>query len=142
MIELRLYLRTPAKRTLALRVALRALERQAKLQRGCLETHLFMESRDHRSLCYTEAWDTEENLGLMLCSEHFTRLAELMETAAEPPVLDFRTITAIRGLEFAWQARYGQNDPQLGQGGDPALPVSATTLLFMEGNQPVDEALD
>jgi hypothetical protein len=59
-------------------------------------------------------------------------------------MLDFRTITAIRGLEFAWQARYGQNDPQLGQGqgGDPALPVSATTQLSMEGNQPVDEAPD
>ncbi len=110
MIEMRLYLRTPAKRTLALRVALRALERQAKLQRGCLETHLFMESRDHRSLCYTEAWDTEDNLGLMLCSEHFTRLAELMETAAEPPVLDFRTITAIRGLEFAQQARHSHKE--------------------------------
>jgi hypothetical protein len=46
----------------------------------------------------------------MLCSEHFTRLAELMETAVEPPVLDFRTITAIRGLEFARQARQGQNE--------------------------------
>lgn len=110
MIELRLYLRTPAKRTLALRVALQALERQAQLQRGCLETHLFMESRDHRSLCYTEAWDTEENLGLMLCSEHFTRLAELMETAAEPPTLDFRTIDAIRGLEFAQQARHSHKE--------------------------------
>lgn len=142
MIELRLYLRTPAKRTLALRVALQALERQAKLQRGCLETHLFMESRDHRSLCYTEAWDTEENLGLMLCSEHFTRLAELMETATEPPVLDFRTITAIRGLEFAWLARRGQDDLRLGEEGDPALPVRANDQPLMEGHHPVNNLPD
>lgn len=110
MMELRLYLRTTSKRTPALLAALQALERQAKLQRGCLETHLFADSRDPRILCYIEMWDTEENLGLMLCSEHFTRLAELMETAVEPPTLDFRTITAIRGLEFAQQARHSHKE--------------------------------
>jgi quinol monooxygenase YgiN len=110
MIELRLYLRIPPKRASSLLVALQALERQTQLQRGCVETHLFAECRDPQNLCYTEMWDTEENLCLMLCSEHFTRLAELMETAAEPPTLDFRTITAIRGLEFAQQARHSHKE--------------------------------
>lgn len=128
MIELRLYLRTLPTRTPSLRVALRLLARLARLERGCLETHLFTESQDPRGLCYTEAWDTEENLRSMLCSKHFTRLVELMETATEPPMLDFRTITAIRGLDFAWQARYGQSDPRPGEGGDPALPVMANDL--------------
>jgi hypothetical protein len=36
----------------------------------------------------------------------FTHLVALMELAAEPPVLDFRTISAICGLEFARQARH------------------------------------
>jgi quinol monooxygenase YgiN len=67
----------------------------SKIWIGCLEAHLFTESHDPWNLCYTEAWDTEENLRLVLRSEHFTRLAELMETAVEPPILDFRTITAI-----------------------------------------------
>jgi quinol monooxygenase YgiN len=110
MIELRLCLRAPRRRTQSLVAALQSLARLARLARGCLEVHLFTESHDPRNLCYTEAWDTEENLCSMLCSEHFTRLAELMETAVEPPVLDFRTITAIRGLEFARQARQGQNE--------------------------------
>ena len=90
--------------------ALQSLARLARLERGCLEVHLFTESNDPRRLCYTEAWDAEENLRSMLCSERFIRLAELMEMAAKPPLLDFRTITAIRGLEFAWQARQGQNE--------------------------------
>ena len=47
----------------------------------------------------------------MLRSERFTRLMELMEMSAEPPTLDFRTITETRGLEFAWQARRGQDVP-------------------------------
>ncbi len=110
MIELHLCLRSHSQRLASLLVALQTLEREAKLERGCVETHLFAECRDPRILCYTEMWDTEENLCLMLCSERFTRLAELMETAAEPPVLDFRTIAAIRGLEFAQQARYGHKE--------------------------------
>jgi quinol monooxygenase YgiN len=110
MIELRLYLQPPPQRTESLLAALQSLARVARVARGCLEARLFTESHDPRNLCYTEAWDTEENLCSMLCSEHFTRLAELMETAVEPPVLDFRTITAIRGLEFAQQARQGQNE--------------------------------
>jgi quinol monooxygenase YgiN len=110
MIELRLYLQPPPQRTESLLAALQSLARLARLARGCLEAHLFTESHDPRNLCYTEAWDTEENLCSMLCSEHFTRLAELMETAVEPPVLDFRTITAIRGLEFARQARQRQSE--------------------------------
>ncbi|MDV7400837.1 hypothetical protein RZS08_55990, partial [Arthrospira platensis SPKY1] len=94
------------------------------------------------NLCYTEAWDTEENLGFMLCSEHFTRLAELMETASEPPALDFRTITAIHGLEFARKARYEQNKLQPGEKGDPALPVMANDQPSMEGHPPVDNLPD
>jgi quinol monooxygenase YgiN len=121
MIELRLCLRTSTQRTESLLAALQTLTRSAKLQRGCVETHLFTDSHDPQTLCYTEGWDTEDNLRSMLCSEHFTRLAELMETAVEPPRLDFRTITAIRGLEFAWQVRHGHDDPQPGEVNKPAL---------------------
>lgn len=109
MIELRLCLRAYPRRTQSLVTALQALARLARLERGCLEVHLFMESHDPRSLCYIEMWDTEKNLCSMLRSERFTRLAELMETATEPPVLDFRTIAEIRGLEFARQARHNHN---------------------------------
>lgn len=106
MIELRLYFQPPPQRTESLLTALQSLARLARLAHECLETHLFTESNAPRTLCYTEAWDTEENLCSMLRSEHFTRLAELMETAVEPPTLDFRTITAIRNLEFARQVRH------------------------------------
>lgn len=110
MIELRLYFQPPPQRTESLSTALQSLARLARLARGCLEAHLFTESSDPRNFCYTEAWDTEEDLCSMLRSEHFTRLAELMETAVEPPKLDFRTITAIRGIDFALQARHDHSD--------------------------------
>lgn len=107
MIELRLCLRASSRRTRPLVAALQALARLARLERGCLEAHVFAESNDPRRLCYSEVWDAEENLRSMLRSERFTHLVELMETAAEPPALDFRTITATCGLEFARQARHG-----------------------------------
>ena len=89
---------------------MQALARLARLERGCLEVHVFTECNDPRRLCYSELWDAEENLRAMLRSERFIHLVELMEMAAELPSLDFRTIVETQGLEFAWQARQGQNE--------------------------------
>ena len=110
MIELCLCLRASPRQTQSLVAALQTLARLARLERGCLETHVFTESSDPRRLYYSEAWDTEENLRSMLRSERFTHLVELMELAAEPPSLAFWSISETQGVEFAWQARHGQND--------------------------------
>jgi quinol monooxygenase YgiN len=108
MIELRLFLRAHSRRTRPLVAALQALAQLARLERGCLEAHVFTESNNPRLLYYSEAWDAEDNLRSMLRSERFTHLVELMEMAAEPPSLDFRTIAETQGLEFARLARQGQ----------------------------------
>ena len=110
MIELHLYLRAPPRQTQSLVAALQSLARLAGLERGCLEAHVFTESNDPRHLYYSEAWDAEENLRSMLRSERFTHLVELMELAAEPPLLAFWTISETRGIEFARQARQGQTE--------------------------------
>ena len=89
--------------------ALQALARLASLERGCVEAHVFTESDVPGRFYYSEAWDTEENLRSMLRSERFTQLVALMEMAVEPPSLDFRTIAETQGLEFALEARQGQN---------------------------------
>lgn len=106
MIELRLCLRALRRRTPSLIAALQALARLARLERGCLEAHVFTDSNDPQHLHYSETWNTEENLQSMLRSERFIHLVELMEMAVEPPSLDFRTIAETQGLEFAWQARH------------------------------------
>ena len=109
MIELCLCLQASPRQTQSLVAALQTLARLARLERGCLEAHVFTESSDPRRFYYSEAWDTEENLRSMLRSERFTQLVALMEMAVEPPSLDFRTITETQGLEFARQARQVQN---------------------------------
>jgi len=113
MIELRLCLHAPRRRTQSLVAALQSLARLARLERGCLEAHVFTDSNDLQHLHYGETWNTEENLQSMLRSERFTHLVELMEMAVEPPSLNFRTIAETQGLEFAWQARHSKaTDPQ------------------------------
>ena len=80
----------------------------ARLERGCLEAHVFADKEDPRRLCYSEMWDTEENLCAMLRSDRFTNLTQLMEMSAEPPSLVFLTIAETRGLEFVQRVRCGQ----------------------------------
>lgn len=137
MIELHLCLQAHSRRIQSLVAALQSLARLARLERGCLEAHVFTESCDQRCLYYSEIWDGEENLRSMLRSERFTHLVALMEMAAKPPSLNFRTITEIHGLEFAWQARQDQNEgafslvsgndsPSEPKGGAPPSPGKAT----------------
>ena len=108
MIELRLSLQASPRQIKSLRDAFQSLARLARLARGCLEAHVFTESPGVRNLCYTEVWDTEDHLCAMLRSEHFTALVELMEQAVAPPTLDFRTISVVHDLNFAWQVRQDQ----------------------------------
>jgi len=65
------------------------LQALARLERGCLEVHVFTECNDLRRLCYSELWDAEEDLRSMLRSERFIHLVALMEMAAEPALAGF-----------------------------------------------------
>ena len=56
-------------------------------------------------LCYLEEWEIEEEFQAELRLERFTRLLELMECASEPPFLEFRFVTARRGLDYIESAR-------------------------------------
>ena len=42
-----------------------------------------------------------------LATERFSRLLALMETAAEPPVLEFRFVERTRGLDYVAEVRGG-----------------------------------
>ena len=110
-MHLRLRCRSPQTRMLG--EALQALARVVRLESGCVEAQPWAQLDDRDCLDYVELWESEAALRRALRSAHFTRLVALMETAAEPPALEFRTIGEIRGLDLAWDAR--------GEGGDDPL---------------------
>ena len=57
------------------------------------------------SVRYEEEWDTEEAMRTRLRSEQFTRVLEVLESAPEPPTVQFEFITRTRGLDYVEEVR-------------------------------------
>jgi hypothetical protein len=77
----------------------------ATLARGCSRVLLCAEVQQPDALCYLEEWDVPRELFAELRTERFTSLLELMECASEPPFLEFRFVSAKRGLDYVESAR-------------------------------------
>ena len=80
--------------------ALRSVLRPATQARGCCFAQIYVEANDSHRLEYLEEWNDPEELRQQLKSERFVHLLELLETAAERPVVEFRIITEKYGLEY------------------------------------------
>ena len=80
--------------------ALRLVLRPARQARGCSFAQIYREANDSQRLEYVEEWDDPEELRQQLGSERFVHLLELLENAAERPVVEFRIITEKYGLEY------------------------------------------
>ena len=77
----------------------------ARLSRGCSRVELYAEVEQPDVLCYLEEWEEEEELFAQLRVERFSHLLEVMECAVEPPFLEFRFVTARRGLDYIESSR-------------------------------------
>lgn len=80
--------------------ALRSVLRPATQARGCSFAQVYREANDSQRLEYLEEWDDPEELRQQFGSERFVHLLELLETAVERPVVEFRIITEKHGLEY------------------------------------------
>ena len=87
--------------------ALRSLMLPTRRERGCLSCQLLLssESSDPMRISYVEDWSSEEALREQVRSDRFSRLLELMESALEPPQLEFELGTGIRGLDYVEEVR-------------------------------------
>jgi quinol monooxygenase YgiN len=88
----------------------------ARLSRGCSRVELSAEVEKPDALCYLEEWDVEEELFVELRADRFTHLLELMECASEPPFLEFRFVTARRGLDYIESARSARSLSEYSEG--------------------------
>ena len=84
---------------------LRSLMLPVQLDRGCKGCHLYMDADDTRALCYVEEWKTPQDLDREIRSERFTRLLSVMESASEPPTLEFLFVSRKRGLDYVEEVR-------------------------------------
>lgn len=85
--------------------ALQTLMRQARRQGGCADAHIAADVNEANTFWYVEDWPDPEALDTELTSDRFSQLLALMETSAQPPVLEFRMVAETRGLDYVTAAR-------------------------------------
>ena len=105
MVQLFLRLTAPAGQERDVTQALQKIMLPARLSRGCSRVELCAGVEQPGVLCYLEEWDEEEELFAQLRGERFSHLLELMEYAVQAPFLEFRFVTARRGLDYIESAR-------------------------------------
>ncbi len=86
---------------------MRSLMLPLRAARGFLSCGLHQDSEHPEALCYTEEWQTAEDLDGQIRSNHYTRLLALMEEAAEPPEFRLNWVTDVKGLEYLEAVRLG-----------------------------------
>jgi quinol monooxygenase YgiN len=105
MVRLAVVLAAPARGTRQIVHALRFLAVPTSLEPGCLGCRVTTGGADESVVRYEEEWDTEEAMRNRLRSERFTRVLEVLESAPEPPTVQFDFITRTRGLDYVEEVR-------------------------------------
>lgn len=73
--------------------------------RGCSSTNLSADVHEANVFWYFEDWRDVAALETELRTVQFSQLLGLMETSAQPPVLEFRVIAETRRLEYVTAVR-------------------------------------
>jgi quinol monooxygenase YgiN len=108
MVQLTVRLTATAGRAHQMVDALHSLMRQTRHRAGCSEAHIAVDVDEANAFWYCEDWQDDRALEEALRSEHFSQLLALMETSTTPPVLEFRTVTETRGLDYVGAVRAQQ----------------------------------
>jgi hypothetical protein len=98
-------LEAPASGTQQLVHALRFLASWLRIERDCLHCWVWVEDTDESTVRYVEEWSTEEAMRRRVCSERFTKLLEVLESAPAAPCVQFDFVTETRGLDYVAEVR-------------------------------------
>lgn len=90
----------PAEKRDELGKALSYLIVPTQVEPGCLSCLLYQDWSDANVIYIESRWETLSDLTQHICSDAYKRLLLLMELGAEPPAIEFLTVTEVRGLDF------------------------------------------
>ena len=105
MVQVQLRLRVPEHGADDFVEALRAVLRPVRLNRECLAVRIFRDLDAPDAMCCVEDWSNEAAAARRVDSASFSQLLGLMEASPSPPGLEFRFVSAVRGLEFVEAVR-------------------------------------
>jgi quinol monooxygenase YgiN len=100
VVQLHVRLLAPADRVQDILTALRAVMLPARRDRACTFAQISLAPDDRRRVCYVEEWADEAELRRQFRSERFVRLLEVLESAVEPPVVEFKIFSRTYGLDY------------------------------------------
>ncbi len=80
--------------------ALRSIMLPARAERGFLSSRIYQEVDRPEALCYIEEWAGPAQMEDQIRSRRFGRLLAVMETAPRKPVLEVRSMSETRGLDY------------------------------------------
>lgn len=83
--------------------ALRFLIVSTRLESGCLGCSVW--SDPDSTVRYVEEWASEADIRRRVRSDTFTSLLAVMESAQEPPQVQFDFVTTTRGLDYVAEVR-------------------------------------
>jgi quinol monooxygenase YgiN len=103
MVRLNVALNSSAPAAHDLLEALRFIIAGTRIEAGCLGCSVWMEPDS--TVQYLEEWESEAAMRRRVRSDAFTTLLAIMESAQEPPHVQFDFVTATRGLDYAEEIR-------------------------------------
>jgi quinol monooxygenase YgiN len=103
MVRLTVVLRASARDAQALVDALRFTMGSTRLERGCAGCTVRIDPDS--SVHYEEEWTTETDIRRHIQSDRFVSLLNVIESAQEPPRVQFDFLTASRGLDYVMEVR-------------------------------------
>lgn len=105
MIELRIQLPTRPDQTASVSQALAMLAVSAQADHRCVRAQTAANVEDPDTLIYEEEWLDEQSLAMRVQSERFNMALSLMENCPAPPLLEFRFLSGVRGLDYVTEVR-------------------------------------
>ena len=90
---------TPEKRWDVLKT-IRSIIGPTTVRSGCLHCGLYTNTTNDDELILLEKWESKEALERHIRSDEFRKVIAAIETASEPPDINFNTITSIEGMEL------------------------------------------
>lgn len=88
-----------------LRRALSSLLEPTLAKSGCVHCRLYQETSNANALRFESHWKTQDDLMRHMRSDAYKELLLLLEMSAEPPSIEFYTVSEIRGLELLQETR-------------------------------------
>lgn len=89
---------------------IRGILEPTRVEKGCLDYHLYQDFEDANSFVVLEQWATQQDLERFVRSNNYRQLLAAMDLLAEPPEVKINAISYTAGLEAIKATREGNHD--------------------------------